>query len=238
MTPTPGTCTTPDCGRAAQHYLCPRCINDLDAWLNKIPETMTELFTTMARLDNVTTGRNGSTPTKTDTPAPVRFDALDVRAALHLWNHRTAASLATDPHAGNFLPLLQELLNKATQLIDLPPDELITVAPCQCGEHLEARPDYTEVTCPTCGLTYQRADIDHWRTNAITAASEPLNAADTVAWVNERARKRIKPKDLTNWVARGRIRHVLNHVPNNLTHPERHYLPGEVLRVRHRHLKV
>ena len=231
------TCTVHDCGRPTSLYLCNQCVRDLQAWIDKVPEAMAELFTTMARLDNVATGRNGGTPTKTETPAPVRFDALDVRGALRRWLYRTGADLSTDPFAGKFLPELIALLTKAQQLIDLPDDELIEVAPCECGTKLEARPDYTEVTCPECGLTYTRAAIDQWRTGAINEAAQLADADATVAWVNERARKHITSKDLINWVKRRKIRFVLDHVPNDTAKAKRLFFPGEVLRLRHRHLK-
>lgn len=231
-------CSTPDCNNPAEQTICGRCVTDLAAWIAQIPELMVELFTTMARLDNVATGRNGGSPTKTDHPMPIRADAADMRAALRIWNRQNARALANDPHAGGFVPMIADLVTRARDLIDLPPDETIRVAKCRCGAILEARPDYTVVDCVACHLTYTRHAIEEWNEGRIDAASEPLDADATVAWVNDRARKHIKTKDLINWVARKKIRFVLDRVPNDTEKAERYYVPAEVLRLRHQHVKA
>ncbi|MBF6672431.1 hypothetical protein [Glutamicibacter sp. FBE19] len=118
------TCTTPDCGMEANLYICNQCINDLQAWINKVPDMMQELLITMGNLDNMRPTRNeGGNGTSTDPREPVNDHLLDLRTSLRIWENQNAEQLAHDQYAGGFINLLAKILKRAEHAIDLPEDE-------------------------------------------------------------------------------------------------------------------
>lgn len=122
------TCTTERCNNPTPDriYLCPQCVSDLQQWLDKITPTRQMLFTTMAKLDNTgPKNSEGGGGGSTGSAMPLREGAMDVRYALAIWEGHKAKGLARDPHAGGFLEEVKKLVDKAYELVDLPPEEVI-----------------------------------------------------------------------------------------------------------------
>jgi len=120
------TCTTDKCGKPTDLYLCGQCVSDLQQWLDKITETRQMLFTTMAKLDNTgPKNSEGGGGGSTGSAMPLREGAMDLRYALAIWLGHEAKDLARDPHAGGFLEEVKRLIDKAHELVDLPPEEVI-----------------------------------------------------------------------------------------------------------------
>lgn len=119
-------CTTTDCGNETSTYLCGQCVSDLQQWLDRVTETRQMLFTTMAKLDNTgPKNSEGGGGGSTGSAMPLREGAMDLRYALAIWLGHTAKDLARDPHAGGFLEEIKTLIDKAYELVDLPPEEVI-----------------------------------------------------------------------------------------------------------------
>lgn len=122
------TCTTEHCNNPTPDgfHLCPQCTSDLQLWLDKITPTRQMLFTTMAKLDNTgPKNSEGGGGGSTGSAMPLREGAMDIRYALAIWLGHTAADLAQDPHAGGFLEEVKRLIDRAYELVDLPPEEVI-----------------------------------------------------------------------------------------------------------------
>lgn len=161
-------CTTPDCGMEANNYICNQCTQDLQAWIDKIPEMQAELFITMARLDNTGTpaseGGNGQTK---EQPEPVNEAALNMRLALSPWAYANAEQLAHDQYAGGYLNAIQQLLQRAENIIDLP-EEQPTTDPHEIRQRLE--PHTQPMPAKDCAnyltqlgvLRVTRQDIANW----------------------------------------------------------------------------
>lgn len=121
-------CTTERCNNPTPDgfHICPRCINDLQLWLDKVTETRQMLFTTMAKLDNTgPKNSEGGGGGSTGSAMPLRDGAMDTRYALAIWLGHKATDLARDPLAGGFLEEIKRLIDKAYRLVDLPPEEEI-----------------------------------------------------------------------------------------------------------------
>lgn len=110
------TCTTKDCERPTETYLCGQCVSDLQAWLNKIPELVADLHVTVARLDNVRKPSWGSSGTKAGSAAPINLDAFEVRWYLEATT-LNAADHAKDPEAATIAWNIQDAVTKAELLI-------------------------------------------------------------------------------------------------------------------------
>lgn len=222
-------CTSDDCANLAEQAICGQCVSDLQAWLNKVPDMMQELFVTMARLDaTAPRNREGGEGMSTEPAMPVRFGALEVRAALRIWVEiRTtgemvaldANKLAKDKFAGKFLPMLQGLLAKAERAIDNPMEKHVygkcTAAyqwgdMAECGAELQAAPDAHETECPACGTYY---DLDQLRAERTAYFREtpmpPREARETLE-----AQTGVKVNKITfeNWLNRGQLRYVLDRI--------------------------
>lgn len=227
MTP----CTTEGCEASATHFLCNQCISDLQAWLNKVPEMMDELFTTMARLDETAPrNREGGDGMTTEPAMPVRVGALEIRGALRLWVEITtqgemiplqAETLAKDKYSGNFLPMLQALLEKAERAIDNPMEKHVygncTALPAdaageeyECGQELQAAPDAPEMECPSCGTWYDLQALRDERKRYFRET--PLPPREARETLETQTGIQVAKKTFENWVQLRQLRYVLERI--------------------------
>lgn len=228
-------CTTPDCETPTETYLCNQCVSDLQAWIDRVPDMREELFTTMARLDCVAPQNSeGGGGGATEAPSPLNVGAMDMRHALLFWEGAKAERLANDKHAGGFLTMLQDLLDKAERIIDLPKQSII-YGPClamtedgECERELKADPEATTIDCPDCGAFHRVKSILAAR--ALRARGAPLPPREVREYLAKKVRVFIQKKDLENWVSRGDLRYVLDRVTTAIN-AQRIYYPGDVLEV-------
>lgn len=120
------TCTTADCGRDANLYICNQCINDLQAWLSKCAEILPELDDTIARLDNVRVSNNegGNGSRSAGSSAPLNLDAMQLKINLASLT-KTAEHYAKDQFAAGIAWTIQDWYTKAELLISGPEEEHI-----------------------------------------------------------------------------------------------------------------
>lgn len=222
-------CTGEDCAKPTEQTICGQCVSDLQAWLDKVPEMMEELFTTMARLDaTAPRNREGGEGMSTEPVMPVRVGALEVRSALRVWVEITtqgetkalnAKKLAFDKYAGKFLPMLQDLLAKAERAIDNPMEKHVygncTAAfewgePAECGEELRAAPDAHDTTCPSCGTWYDLNQLRAERKNYFRETPMPPREAREA--LQAQTGVNIVKKTFENWVDRRLLRYVLDRI--------------------------
>ncbi|NKG21090.1 hypothetical protein [Paeniglutamicibacter terrestris] len=129
----PMICTTNDCGaESGVLYLCPQCVQDLDAWLVKARILLPDLEVTIARLDVVRPASNeGNNGTKSaGSSAPLNVDAMLLK--WHLQNLASSADYyAEDQNAAGIAWLIQEWVTKAEKVISGPEGDAPTPARIQ-----------------------------------------------------------------------------------------------------------
>lgn len=210
------SCTAPDCELPTSTYLCKQCVSDLQAWIDRVPAMREELFTTMARLDNVRppnseSGGGGSAGSS----IPLDERAMDMRYALKFWEGHDAKDLANDPLSGGFMAELQHILARAERIIDLPPDIRI-ITTCHCGgsvtskepqpEPTDKNPDPADIgTCQACGVSISTTNAKTVQ-RIIKGAPEAMKTKDAVKWIRERSGHKIASTDIRNWAREGAIK--------------------------------
>jgi hypothetical protein len=118
-------CTTEDCGNQTSTYLCGRCVDDLQAWIDKVPALLAELPVTIAKLDNVRPAGGGGCGSKPGSKAPINLDAVQLQQNL-LSIHRTLARIhAENPNAAGIAWLIADWVTKAELMISGPEAEHI-----------------------------------------------------------------------------------------------------------------
>lgn len=234
------TCTTPDCENPTDLYLCGECVQDLQTELKKIPELLDDLFITMAKLDKTAPQRHeGGGGLSTGSAMPLRHGALEMRQALGLWVNTTAENLAKDQHAGNFLPMLKQLITDATNCIDNPPEHRV-ITTCNCGGKVTTthpKPDNGKPdtgNCENCGEYYEQTEA-MTRFRIHRATPQDLTTRQALKWIRNNAGIGIKAEDIRNWAREGKL---------NATNPERGkydhptYNVADVLTVHYRHVEI
>ncbi|WXW93202.1 helix-turn-helix DNA binding domain [Arthrobacter phage BrayBeast] len=113
-------CTTADCANHTSTYLCGQCVSDLQQWLDKVPELITELGDTIARLDNVRPAGGGwNSGGKPVSAAPLNLEALQMQENLRsVW--ADANAYAHDDRAAGLAWLIQDWVTKAELLVSGP----------------------------------------------------------------------------------------------------------------------
>ncbi|MGP9782546.1 hypothetical protein ACT3UQ_08810 [Glutamicibacter sp. AOP12-B1-11] len=240
-------CTGEDCANPTNLYLCGQCISDLQAWLDKVPDMMDELFTTMARLDaTAPRNREGGDGMSTEPVMPVRVGALEVRGALRVWVEITtqgetlplnAKTLAKDKYAGKFLPMLLELLAKAEHAIDNPMEKHVygnctatwltdDSVETECGEELRAAPDAETTDCPNCGAHY---DLNQLRAERKQYFREtPMPPREARETLQTQTGVKVSTITFKNWVNRHQLRYVLDRIGTGIKE-RRLYFPIDLL---------
>lgn len=225
-------CTTDDCRNQTSTYLCARCVEDLQAWLDKVPAMRSELFTTMAKLDAIAPRSGGGGGGKSEYPSPVNNGAMDLRHALLIWEGQDAKKLALDKFAGGFMPMLQDLIKKSERAIDLPMQKIV-YGPCQaptesgeCQQQLKADPEAETITCRGCGTSHDVLAIIEVRTKR--TRGNPMSPKEAREYLYKTTKTFVTKKDIENWVMLGRLSYVLARVTTT-TKPPRIYYPGDIL---------
>ncbi|MGN6589491.1 MAG: hypothetical protein ACTHKE_04290 [Sphingomicrobium sp.] len=116
-------CTTPDCENQTATYLCHRCVADLQAWIDKVPDLLPELDVTIARLDRVTKQQGGG-GSKPGSKAPVNLDAVQMKINLQMvagW----AGYYETDEHAAGIAKTIRDWVTNAEIMISGPEEQFI-----------------------------------------------------------------------------------------------------------------
>lgn len=121
---TANTCATPDCGTPSELYLCPPCISDFQAWIDKGRLLIPELGITIARLDNVrpsnVEGGNGSK--SAGSAAPLDLTALALQMSLETDLSYNAEQYARDPWSVGEVPRVIADIKNAELAISGPED--------------------------------------------------------------------------------------------------------------------
>ena len=227
-------CTTNDCANLTDLYLCNRCVEDLQAWIDKVPDLIDQVFITMAKLDNTAPAGNGGGGT-VEAPLPLRPGAMEIRHELAWWENWYARELATHENAATYLPALKTLIDKAEKTIDLP-DEQFTHGTCgaeldngeTCTATLTAPPETVWANCPECEAPHNLTERRKERL-AKAVNCDPMPPAEVIQWLKEKAGIRIKKFDLENWVKHRHLRYVLARVTTG-TKPPRVYFPDDLFR--------
>ncbi|UXM92550.1 hypothetical protein [Paenarthrobacter sp. JL.01a] len=118
-------CTTDGCLNHTDTYLCPQCVRDLQAWLDKVPTLITALTVTIAKLDHVRPvggGWNGGG--KPGSAAPLNLDALQLQENLKSVG-TSAKDYAHDERAAGLAWLIQDWVTKAELLVSGPEAEMV-----------------------------------------------------------------------------------------------------------------
>lgn len=231
-------CTSMDCGMDATLYLCPQCIRDLQAWLDKIPELLDDLFITMAKLDKTAPqNREGGGGLSTGSAMPLNYGALEKRQALGLWVNTTAENLAKDQYAGNFLPMLKQLIESSLDLIDNPPETRV-ITTCNCGGKVtttnpkpeDDKPDSGR--CEDCDEYYEQSEaMTRFRINRATP--EDLTTRHALKWIRDNANLSIKPDDVRNWAREQKLEPTN---PERGKHDHPTYNVADILKIHYRHV--
>ena len=119
-------CTTADCANWTELYLCGRCVTDLAAWLEKVPDLLLELPDTIAKQDH-TRPNGGGGGSRPGSAAPINLDALQLQENLATLGS-DANHYAQDPNAAGIAWLIQDWITKAELLVSGPEAETINHA--------------------------------------------------------------------------------------------------------------
>lgn len=248
-------CTAPT---ADGIYLCHDCTTRLEDVLDRIPEALTNVQTTVARMDRIGAG----TTTSGNRPEAVNVSALDEKIDLtekiHSWA-RTAlecegrddlrsveplAYLRMSIHlirgqdfAGDLLDELEAAVTTVERVADLPTAK-ITYGTCgavyddgnTCIATLTAVEGSGWATCRDCGARWDIEVREQMIRDRVRG--DLMTAGDCRKWVRERAKVHISAKDVENWSTRKRLPYVLARV-NTTGKASRLYRPGDLLTVHH-----
>lgn len=200
------------CSRVARDgYLCGVCVASLAGLLSRVPGMLGDLRVTAARLDRVVVA-GPRVVGSSERPSPVNFNA--VRAAKQLakvvghWRPRQARYIGGQPWGPAYLEELQEAMNEASAVIDLPQD-WIHLGACgnivdgiPCPQELFIPEGDSSVHCDVCGHYW---DVRRRRAAAISSAWDVLAPARTVVGALASQGVRITPKHLENWAMLGHV---------------------------------
>ncbi|MBG6083254.1 hypothetical protein [Zhihengliuella flava] len=229
-------CTHPDCENPTTGtYLCRDCTTHLQQLLDQVTETRQTLYTTMCRQDQTSPANQ---PTKgsrtTGSPMPLDDEAMSMRRALAIWEHRDANELARDQHAGNFEHMLKDLLARAWRLVDNPADTRIYGTcdqPLHTGEHcqwlLTGDTHAPAIICRGCQALHATRDLNQ-RTRERTRGN-PMPMREVRQEVHNLTGAHVTGKDIENWAIRGALPYVLERVTTTKK-TLRLYYPGDVYR--------
>jgi hypothetical protein len=173
-------CTTPDCANHTSTYLCSQCVADLQAWIDKIPDLITALDVTIAKLDRVRPSNGWNPGGKPGSAAPINLDALQLQQNLTTVTPN-ASDYANDPHAAGIAELIQDWVTKAELLISGPEEPPINHTTNRERIRNIAPPMPTRTLLPwlkrNAKVTITSKDIRNWahrgKLKAVTHAPQP-----------------------------------------------------------------
>lgn len=160
-------CTTQDCANMTSTYLCGRCVEDLQAWLDKVPLLVEALTVTVAKLDNVRPiGGGGGGGSKPGSAAPINLDAMQIQENLRSVGP-DAKAYAHDERAAGLAWLIQDWVTKAELLVSGPEAEVINHTQIQerikeANGELMAPREAIEYLRDKAKMTVKMADFKNW----------------------------------------------------------------------------
>ena len=173
-------CTTEDCQNFTSTYLCGQCVTDLQAWLDKVPALLAEIWETIAKLDNTRPTGGWNAGGKPGSAAPLNLDAHQIAENLRSVS-REAKDYAHDPNAAGLAWLIQQWVVGAELLISGPEAETVNLAKIRARLE-ERRPDPmpTRKLIPwlrdNAKITVTQFDIRNWarRGKLVPVERDPL----------------------------------------------------------------
>lgn len=244
------TCTTENCGQLTSLYLCTDCIVELDSLLQDVGPLLNFIGgaidqTAVTRSPGASGGGGGVAKSR---PA-MNVDAYLLRAWLHQLPDRAYETAAENPKAGEILWMARDWVKKARDLVWGPEDTRV-YGQCEepieltleeamdaeegappykpCRGQLVAHPDDVSVKCPECNTVHQVSDImDKLRRKV---RGEPMPPSGVRELLRAKAKAIVTKKDIENWVKRGKLGYVLDHV-SSTGKDRKIYYPGDVLKV-------
>lgn len=236
------TCTTDDCHKPTSLYLCTDCIVELDSLLADVEPLLQFIGgaidqTAVTRSPGASGGGGGVAKSS---PA-MNVDAYLLRAWLHQLPTRAYETAADNPLAGQILFMARDWIPRARDLVWGPEDSRVygrceepmegedeDSDPIPCDGRLVAHPDDATVKCPECNTVHNITDImDRLRRKV---RGEPMSPSGVRELLRAKAKASITKKDIENWVRRGKLRYVLDHV-SSISRDRKIYYPGDVLKV-------
>lgn len=233
-------CGTIDCeAKVNNSYLCQTHTKELQTELDRIPELLDDLFITMAKQDKTAPqNREGGGGLSTGSAMPLNYGALEKRQALSLWANTTAENLAKDQYAGNFLPMLKQLIETSLDLIDNPPEQRV-ITTCNCGGKVTTtnpKPDTGQPdtgTCAECGTYYEQTEA-MTRFRISRATPENLTTRHALKWIRNNANLSIKAEDIRNWARDGKLNPTN---PDRGKHDHPTYNVADILTIHYKHVQ-
>lgn len=112
------TCTTPECGRATDMFLCMSCIVELDGLLKDVPFFHEQLSPTnqATKVVRAPGSEGGNGTHKAGSKPPTNLDATQLRANLEQLPQRAYQQATQNPEAGHTLLLARNWIAQAEQL--------------------------------------------------------------------------------------------------------------------------
>lgn len=236
------TCTTEDCNRQTSLYLCTDCIVELDSLLADVGPLLQFIGgaidqTAVTRSPGASGGGGGVSKSR---PA-MNVDAYLLRAWLHQLPARAYDTATDNPDAGQILWMARDWVSKARDLVWGPEDSRVYGRceepldgededddPIPCDGLLVAHPDDVTVKCPECNTIHNVSDVLAKLRRKVRG--EPMPPSGVRDLLRAKAKAVITKKDIENWVSRGKLRYVLDHV-SSINKDRKIYYPGDVLRV-------
>lgn len=236
------TCTTEDCYKQTTLYLCTDCIVELDALLADVYPILRLIDgvieqTSVTRSPGASGGGGGHAKSK---PA-MNVDAWLLRSWLCQLPERAHATAMDNPKAGEILYMARIWVQQGRDLVWGPEDKRVYGQceepldgededddPIPCDGRLVAHPDDVTVKCPACNTIHNVSDVLARLRQKVRG--QPMPPSSVREYLRIRAKAVVTKKDIENWVSRGRLGYVLDHV-NTAGIARRIYYPGDVLKV-------
>ncbi len=240
--------TVCECGNPATTWLCPTCTGDLTNLLRGVPDLLTMLAITTAKQAKLGAGVRQAGPAGSLPPINLTSHLLEVTLD-HLlrvgWIHTGHRPWFKDPVDAvegiqdqmqalvskqgvvTYYQQLKDTTERAWQVIN-GPEHRVVLGPCpvpECGTTLtitEADPD---TVCPTCGVYVRVTAYRFTRVLEALGESGPQRRGHIIKQLSIHG-VTVKPTDIDNWVARGKLR------PVGVDEHRRHlYLVADVYRL-------
>jgi transposase len=141
-------------------------VNDLQKWLDKIPDLVSDLHVTVARLDRIRKQSEGRPGTKTGSAAPINIGAFQIRWYLEAIS-LNAKDHAKDPEAATIAKNIRDAVNEG-ELLVLGPAEPTPRPRVEIREELSGHVE--PLTAKECagwlskvtGVKFTSRQIRHW----------------------------------------------------------------------------
>lgn len=217
------------CGTPAQGALCKQCAKTMRRQTSSLAKTIPELQALAERKAHIGERGGGSRGGSAGLPLSVHWlEVYEEAACLMLrlagcvdlrwmllppagWRSayravcRSWSRVLESPSAGELADRLDRLSRRIDRLCT-PSDGRVTVVQCpDCSTSLAVPQGMRDGWCPECG---ERLDLDMLVAGRLGQASEAVmecSPAEAADWLTDRAGLRTTRKQVSNWLARGRL---------------------------------